>query len=117
MEPEMLPDESEEIKEPFVPSPVSRRIWAWMAIVYVVIATVLFTYWIATTTFIRGITGIMLFPLLAALCAQGVNNYVLCKKDLRPGKPGLLLGSAVIMGLIALSALVWGITQLLGGAV
>lgn len=116
MEPEMLPEENETVQEPFVPSPVSRRIWAWMAIAYVILSIVLFTYWIATTTFIRGITGIMLFPLFTALCAQGVNNYFLCKQGQRDGKPGLLLGSAVVMGLIALSMLVWGITQLFGGA-
>lgn len=115
MEPEKLPEENQEEREPFVPSPVSRRIWAWMAIVYLVMSTVLFTYWIATTTFIRGITGIMLFPLFGALCAQGVNNYRLAKQGQHPGKPALLLGTAVIMGLIALAMLGWGITQVMGG--
>ena len=116
MEPEKLPSETEEQTEPYMPSPVSRRIWAWMGIVYVVLSICLFTYWIATTTFIRGITGIMLFPLFAALCAQGVNNYHLCKKGERAGNPAMLLVTAVIMGLVALSMLVWGIGQLLGGA-
>lgn len=116
MEPEKLPIEQEEQTQPFVPSPVSRRIWAWMAIVYVIIAMCLVTYWIATTTFLYGITGIMLFPLFAALCAQGVNNYVLCKRGDRPGKPALLLTTALIMGLIALSMLLWGVSQLVGGA-
>ena len=115
MEPEKLPEEPMEEKEPFVPSPVSRRIWAWMAIAYVVLSTVLFTYWIATTTFIRGITGIMLFPLFAALCAQGINNYTLAKQGQRPGSPALLLVTALIMGGIALSMLGWGILQLMGG--
>lgn len=99
---------------PFVPSPVSRRIWAWMGVAYVLIAMILVTYWIATTQFLTGITGILLFPALAALCAQGVNHYHLARAGRHGGKPATLLSTAVIMGLLALSALVWGVLQLLG---
>lgn len=99
---------------PFVPSPVSRRIWAWMGVAYVLIIMILITYWIATTQFLTGITGILLFPVLAALCALGINNYRLAKAGRRGGNPSTLLATAVIMGLLALSALVWGVLQLLG---
>ena len=105
------PEEYQQEQQPFVPSPVSRRIWAWMGIVYVLIAMGLITYWIATTHFITGITGVLLFPVLGAMCAQGINNYRLCRRGERPGQPGLLLGSALVMGLLALSALVWGVLQ------
>lgn len=119
-EPEELnsPPDQEAEDAPFVPSPVSRRIWAWMAIVYVVMAIVLVTYWIATTTFLSGVTGLMLFPLLGALCAQGINNFRLCRRGERPGSPRLLLTTALLMGLVALTSLVLGLGQLafaLGG--
>lgn len=102
-----------EPQEPFVPSPVSKRIWAWMGIAYVLIAMLLITYWIATTSFVTSITGILLFPLFAALCAQGVNNYVLAKRGEHSGQPKLLLATALLEGVIALLTLVWGVTQLM----
>lgn len=40
-----------------------------MGVVYMVIIFLLTTYWIATTTLIRGITGILLFPAAGALAA------------------------------------------------
>lgn len=112
-EPEKLDFEPMEEKEPFVPSPVSRRIWAWMGIVYVVIAMLLVTYWIATTSFITSITGILLFPFLGALCAQGINNFLRAKRGDHSGKPGLLLATAMGEGVLSLLALIWGITQLM----
>ncbi len=111
------PEQPEE-EQPFVPSPVSRRIWAWMGLAYAVIAMLLITYWIATTTFLSGITGLMLFPLLGALAAQGFNNTRLCRRGERQGKPWLLLTTAILMGLLALVNLVLGVFQLvaaLGG--
>lgn len=113
MNEEQLPQQDSEQQSTFVPSPVSRRIWAWMGIVYAVIIMLLITYWISTTHFITGLTGLMLFPFFGALCAQGINNYVRCKRGERAGKPGLLLGSALCMGLVALSLLALGIVQLI----
>lgn len=51
-----------------------KRIWAMMGAVYVVLSFLLITYWIATTTLIRGITGILLFPVAGALAAQFFNR-------------------------------------------
>lgn len=107
------PEPQEQPPAPFVPSPVSRRIWAWMGIAYMVIIICLITYWMATTTFLSGITGIMLFPLLGALSAQGFNNARLCRRGERTGSPALLTVTAVIMGLLTLSVLAFGIVQLL----
>lgn len=112
MNEEQLPQQEQE-KEPFVPSPVSRRIWAWMGIVYAVIIMLLITYWISTTHFITGATGLMLFPLFGALCAQGINNYFRCKRGERDGKPSLLLASALCMGAVSLSLLALGVVQLI----
>lgn len=110
---EWNPEETEEEKEPFVPSPVSRRIWAWMGVVYTLIVMLLITYWIATTTFLHGITGILLFPVLGALSAQGINNWFLCKKGEHPGNPITVLGSAILMGLLSIGTLLWGAVQLI----
>ena len=111
-DPEKLTPETEE-KAPFVPSPVSKRIWAWMGIVYVVIAMVLITYWIATTSLISSISGILLFPFFGALCAQGINNFVRAKRGEHQGKPALLLTTAILMGVLCLLNLIWGILQLI----
>ena len=104
-------EEAEQETVPFVPSPVSRRIWAWMGVIYVLLILVLLTYWIATTRFITGITGLLLFPVLGALCAQGINNFYRARRGEHSGTPALLLTTALLMGLLALSALVWGIFQ------
>jgi len=85
-----------------------------MGVGYAFLAMVLITYWIATSTFLSGITGIMLFPLLAALCAQGIHNFLLCRRGERPGNPALLLVTALLMGAVALGALILGVIQLLG---
>lgn len=116
-DPEFRPEpetaQAPEQPAPFVPSPVSRRIWAWMGIVYMVIIIFLITYWMATTTFLSGITGIMLFPLLGALSAQGFNNATLCHRGERSGSPALLTATAVVMALLTLSVLAFGVVQLL----
>lgn len=111
--PEAAPQAAPE-QPKYVPAPVSRRIWAWMAVVYMVLIIALTTYWIATTTFLSGITGIMLFPLLGALSAQGINNARLCRRGERGGNFALLAASAGVMGLLALGALALGIGQLAG---
>ncbi len=113
MNQEHLPQQTSESPAAFVPSPVSRRIWAWMGVVYAVIIMLLITYWIATSHFITGLTGLMLFPFFGALCAQGINNYVRCKRGEHSGKPGPLLASALCMGVAALSLLALGVHQLI----
>lgn len=52
----------------------SKRIWAMMGVVYMVIIFLLMLYWMARMTLIEGITGIMLFPASAALSAQFWNR-------------------------------------------
>ena len=86
-----------------------------MGVAYMVILMVLITYWIATSSFITGITGIMLFPLLGALSAQGFNNARLCKQGERGGNPKLLTATAAIMAVVAAVTLALGVVQLIGG--
>ena len=57
----------------------TKRIWAMMGAVYVFFSFLLITYWIATTTLITGITGIVLFPAAAALSAQFFNRSWIVK--------------------------------------
>ncbi len=104
-----LPEE----EVPYVPSPVSRRIWAWMGVAYALIIMVLLTYWIATGSLIEGITGIMLFPLLGAMSGQGWNNLRLCRKGEHGGNAAVLGITAGMMGLLALASLVWGVAELM----
>ena len=112
-----------------------KRIWAMMGAVYVFLSFLLITYWIATTTLIRGITGIILFPLTAALSAQFFNRSWLLRhgryggheedpdfvepEEGQPGAPSQFV-IGVVFALLALFLLVWGILQLMaflgGGA-
>ena len=110
-----------------------KRIWAMMTAVYVLLSFLLITYWIATTTLIRGITGIILFPAAAALSAQFFNRAWLLRHgrfggheedpefiEPEEGQPGAGVQTAlgVLFALLALFLLGWGIVQLrtfLGG--
>lgn len=98
---------------PYVPSPVSRRIWAWMGVAYALIIMVLLTYWIATGGLIEGITGIMLFPLLGAMSGQGWNNLRLCRRGEHSGNAVLIGITAGMMALLAAASLVWGAAELI----
>ena len=111
LHPESRGEETPTEQPPFVPSPVSRRIWAWMGVAYMLLIIALMTYWIATSSLLQGITGIMLFPLLGAL---GINNARLCRRGERGGSFALLSLTAALMGLLALATLALGIFQLLG---
>ena len=105
-DPEHLSPEAEE-PAPFVPSPVPRRIWAWVGIAYVLLAMLLVTYWIATTGFLYGIPGIMLFPAMAGVTAQ-----LYYKHHLSGGAVRLFL--AILATLLSLATLVLGIFELTG---
>jgi hypothetical protein len=106
-----------------------KRIWAMMGAVYVLLSFLLITYWIATTTLIRGVTGLILFPFTAALAAQFFNRSWLLRHgrfggheedpdfvEPEEGQPGaqsqLIIG--VVFALLALFLLVWGVFQLIG---
>ena len=105
-DPEQFTPEPED-QAPFVPSPVPRRIWAWVGIAYVLLAMLLVTYWIATTSFLYGIPGIMLFPAMAGVTAQ-----LYYKHHLSGGAARLFL--ALLATLLSLATLVLGILELTG---
>lgn len=103
-----------------------KRIWAMMGVVYMVIIFLLTTYWIATTSLIRGITGMLLFPAAGALAAQFYNRSWLLRHGrfagheedpdfVEPEFPqpgaGKQLVFGVIFTLLTLFLLGWGILQ------
>ena len=105
----------------------SRRIWAMMGVVYVLIIVLLTVYWMATMTLIRGVTGLMVFPAFGALSAQFFNRRWI----IRHGRQGHVedpdfqeppfpqpggqteLASALAFAALALVSLVWGVGQLM----
>jgi hypothetical protein len=92
----------------------NKRIWAMVGVVYMVIMVLLMTYWIATTTLLTGITGIMLTPACAGLAVQCFNSRWKClHQENARGNPTvfLLLGVACSAG--AGYTLLTGIAQLI----
>ncbi|MCD7829661.1 MAG: hypothetical protein LUG58_04410 [Clostridiales bacterium] len=106
---------------------LSKRIWAMMGVVYMVIIILLMVYWMATMDLISGITGIMLFPAFAALSAQFFNRRWIIRHGRvghvedtdfqeppypQPGG-GAELARGIVCGIIALVLLIVGIFQLI----
>lgn len=91
----------------------NKRIWAMVGVVYVVIGMLLTTYWIATTSLLTGLTGLLLFPLCAGMSVQCFNNRWKAIHQGAPGSPAvyLLLGLGCALG--ALLMLAVGIPQLI----
>lgn len=105
----------------------SRRIWAMMGVVYVLLVVLLTVYWMATMTLIRGVTGLMVFPAFGALSAQFFNRRWI----IRHGRQGHVedadfqeppypqpggrteLISALAFAALSLGSLVWGVGQLM----
>ena len=92
LHPESRGEEAPTEQPPFVPSPVSRRIWAWMGVAYMLLIIALMTYWIATASLLQGITGIMLFPLWGP-CAPRESTTPGCAAGCERGGSFALLSS------------------------
>lgn len=107
---------------------LSKRIWAMMGVLYMVIIVLLTVYWMATMELMTGITGIMMFPAFAALSAQYFNRRWI----IRHGRQGHVeepdfieppypqpggrteLVSGLVFGVLAGLSLLWGIGQVVG---
>lgn len=91
----------------------NKRIWAMVGVVYVVIGVFLTTYWIATTSLLTGLTGLLLFPLCAGMAVQCFNNRWKVLHRGEPGSPAvyLLLGLGCTLGSIL--TLVIGVFELI----
>lgn len=105
---------------------LSKRIWAMMGVVYMVIIILLMVYWMATMDLISGITGFMLFPAFAALSAQFFNRRWIIRHGRvghvedpdfqepefpQPGGQGELV-RGILCAVLALGLLIVGIFQL-----
>ena len=96
----------------------NKRIWAMVAVVYMVIITLLTTYWIATASYLTGITGLLLCPLCAGMSVQCFNNRwkLLHPKEEEQnpkGTPGIQLVLGIACALGAVYTLILGIGQLM----
>ena len=65
----------EEPEAAYVPASPVKRTWAWVAIVYVVICTALFTYYLATARILIGLGPLMVCPALIGLAVTTVLRY------------------------------------------
>ncbi|MGN0969696.1 MAG: hypothetical protein ACI4OM_02960 [Evtepia sp.] len=92
----------------------NKRIWAMVGVVYVVISVFLMTYWIATTSLINGLTGIILFPLCAGLAAQCFNcRWKLLHQRQERGNPTVFLLLGIGCSIATVLALVLGCLELI----
>lgn len=105
---------------------LSKRIWAMMGVVYMLIIILLMVYWMATMEMVTGITGIMVFPAFGGLSAQYFNRRWIIRHGRQghvedadfieppyPQSGGTVeLVSGVVFALLSLLSLVWGIGQL-----
>ena len=111
-----MPDEEQNGQQPeYTPASTTKRILAWVGIVYMLILVLLNVYTLATGNLLRGITGIMVAPACGGLAAITWFNYK--KGQYRGGKGGALF--VVLLAVVAcLISLIWGILALcaaLGG--
>lgn len=103
------PNETED-KEPIVYASPVKRVWAWVGVAYMVIITLLVTYFLATATFLSGIGSLMLIPALGGLGATAILRYR--SGEGRGGLGACVLLLVVCVGLVAVN-LVVGIPALI----
>ena len=91
----------------------NKRIWAMVGVVYMVIIMLLMTYWIATTSLLTGLTGLMLFPVSAGMAVQCFNNRWKVLHQDAPGNGIVYLLLGIGCTLAAGYTLIWGILQVI----
>ena len=69
------PRREEEQQPTYVPASPIKRTWAWVAVVYVLICTALYTYFLTTGRTLTGQGPLMLCPALAGLGVSAVLRY------------------------------------------
>ena len=95
-------------EDSYVPASIYKRVWAWVGVVYMVIIVCLVTYYIATTTLLTGLTGVMLFPALGGFAV--VKGIQAAKMDCAADRVGPIFWS-ILSGILSIICLVWGIRQ------
>lgn len=79
----------------YIPASPTKRVLAWMGIVYMVLIIALSTYGLATGTVLHGLAGLMLAPAFGALAVI----QLLKAGQLR--RAGLSWGGAAALGVVA----------------
>jgi hypothetical protein len=103
--------EQQDEQQTYVPASIYKRIYAWIGVVYMVIIVLLTTYFIATTRFLTGLTGIMLAPaLLGFSVAKGVQAH---EQEYAADRVGPIVW-CVLSGLAGVACLIWGIMEVIG---
>lgn len=108
-----MSDEEQKNKEDnpiYTPASPSKRVLAWVGIVYMVILILLNFYAIATGNTLNGITGIMLAPACGGLAGVTWINYK--KGQYQGGKAGALFVVLLAAAACVLS-LIWGVAALI----
>jgi hypothetical protein len=94
----------------YVPASVYKRVWAWVGVVYMVILVLLITYYFATWTFLTGIGGVMLFPVLGGFSVvKGIQAH---EMEHAADRVGPIFWS-VLSGILCVICLIWGIFQVI----
>ena len=95
----------------YQPASIYTRIYAWIGVVYMVLAVLLVTWWIATGSFLTGITGIMLAPgLIGFAIAKGIQAK---KAEYAADRVGPAIWCA-LCGVAGVVSLIWGVSQIIG---
>ena len=91
----------------------NKRIWAMVGVVYMVLLTLLMTYWIATTNLLTGLTALMLWPLVTGMAVQCFNNRWKVLHQQASGNPAVfaLLGAGCSVG--SLLCLYFGVLEVI----
>lgn len=91
-----------ENKDEVVYATPMKRLWAWVAVAYMVILVLLTTYGLAHGAYLTGIAPLMMVP---ALCGVGGSAIVRCREGRgRGGLPACILvsGSAFLLAVLNL---------------
>lgn len=95
---------------PVVYASPTKRAWAWVGVVYMLLFTAAFTYHLATGRLLYGLGPLFLCPALGGLCATSVLRYRAGKG--RGGLP-VCVGLAGLCALLLLLNLWVGVPSLL----
>ncbi|MCI2106527.1 MAG: hypothetical protein LKK00_07385 [Intestinimonas sp.] len=94
----------------WTPASPIKRVWAWVGVVYVVLATLLVTWSLATASYLRGIGGIMVCPALVGL---GISAVIRSRSETGRGWMGLGILIAAACAVLIVLGLLNGLPALL----
>lgn len=69
------PNNPEEETQPIVYASPVKRTWAWVAVVYMILFTATFTYYLATTELVGGLSHLMVAPAFGGVTATAIFRH------------------------------------------